>query len=278
MRIKLTNELIPLNLLAFILVAAIVFFPSNILRVFLGIPFLLFFPGYTLMAALFVRKERMDGIERVALSFGLSIAVVAFIGLILNYTPWGIGLETVLYSIASFVLVTSIIAWFRRRRLTDIERFSVDFNLIIPGQGGGAWDKPLSIALLICILVALGVLSYVIIAPKIGEKFTEFYILGLEGKAANYPTELAVGEEGRVIVGIINQEHEPVIYRVEVRIDGVSNNNIWPVMLEHEEKWEEIVSFIPHKTGDNQKVEFLLHEQWQSEVYQSVELWIDVRE
>jgi len=30
-----------------------------------------------------------DGIERVALSFGLSIAIVPLIGLVLNFTPWG---------------------------------------------------------------------------------------------------------------------------------------------------------------------------------------------
>jgi len=35
---------------------------------------------------------------------------------------------------------------------------------------------------------------YVIVTPKQGEKFTEFYILGPEGMADDYPTDLAVGE------------------------------------------------------------------------------------
>ncbi|MFP3976163.1 MAG: DUF1616 domain-containing protein, partial [Dehalococcoidia bacterium] len=70
--------LIPLALLA-----------SGPARIVLGILFVLFFPGYMLIAALFPRKESLDGIERVALSFGLSIAVVPLIGLVLNYTPWG---------------------------------------------------------------------------------------------------------------------------------------------------------------------------------------------
>ena len=38
--------------------------------------------------------------------------------------------------------------------------------------------------------------AYVIITPKEGEKFTEFYILGPNGTASDYPTELKVGEEG----------------------------------------------------------------------------------
>lgn len=49
-----------------------------------------------------------------------------------------------------------------------------------------------------------------------GEKFTEFYTLGLSGKATDYPKELAISAEAKVIVGIINQERETVTYRVEV--------------------------------------------------------------
>ena len=69
MVIRVKDELIPLNLLVIVLVAVIILFPSNILRLILGLPFLLFLPGYTLVAALFTKKEGMGGIERVALSF-----------------------------------------------------------------------------------------------------------------------------------------------------------------------------------------------------------------
>lgn len=107
---RIGDGLLPLNLLVIVLVAAIIFFPSSIQRIILGLPFVLFIPGYVLMAALFTKKEGMGGIERVALSFGMSIAVVPLIGLILNYTPWGVRLESVLYSVASFIFIASIIA------------------------------------------------------------------------------------------------------------------------------------------------------------------------
>ncbi len=81
------------------------------LRVALGLPFILFFPGYVLIAALFSRKDDLSGIERVALSFGLSIAVVPLIGLGLNYTPWGIRLAPVLVSLIIFIVAVSGIAW-----------------------------------------------------------------------------------------------------------------------------------------------------------------------
>ncbi len=277
MTIRVKDELIPLNLLVIVLVAVIILFPSNILRIILGLPFLLFFPGYTLVAALFIKKEGMGSVERVALSFGLSIAVVPLIGLILNYTRWGIRTEPVLYSIVSFILITSIIAWLRRGRLPEPERFGIEFQMRLPGWGGGVWDRMLSVILTLAILGALGTLGYAIASPKVGERFTEFYIEGLEGKATDYPKELVVGEEGKVIVGIINREHETVTYRVEVAIDEIKNNEVGSVALDHDGEWEEIVGFIPGRAGDNQKVEFLLYKQGQDEVYQRLHLWVDVR-
>src|SRR5207245_4585088 len=53
----------------------------------LAIVLVLFAPGYVLVAALFPRDVEIDWIERIALSFGLSIAVVPLLGLFLNFTP-----------------------------------------------------------------------------------------------------------------------------------------------------------------------------------------------
>lgn len=121
------SGLLPLNILAALLIIVVAFSLSNVVRIVLGLPFLLFFPGYTLILALFPKKEGIGGIERVALSFGLSIAVVPLIGLILNYMPWGITLQSVLYSIATFTLTMSTIGWLRRKRLPEQERFDIEF-------------------------------------------------------------------------------------------------------------------------------------------------------
>ena len=278
MRIKLGDGLIPLNLLAWVLILFIIFFPSNTLRIILGIPFVLFCPGYTLMAALFTKKEGMGGIERVALSFGLSIAVVSLIGLILNYTPWGIRLEPILYSVASFILIASIIAWLRRRRLTEHERFAIQFQVTMPGWGEGVWGKVLAITVVVAILATLGTLGYVIATPKVGETFTEFYILGQDGKAANYPKELKVGEKGEVIVGVVNHEGKEVSYRVEVVVGSQESTEVGPVVLVNEQKWEGEVSFVPEVAGENQKVEFLLYKDGEVEpCLEPLHLWVDVK-
>ena len=279
MRIRTQNELLLLNIMAVLLIIVIAFFPSSALRIVLGLPLVLFFPGYTLIAALFPRTNELSSIERVALSVGLSIVVVPLIGLILNYTPWGIKLYPVLISLIIFIMATSALAWYRRRKLAEVDRFTVSFNLsLAPWRGQGSIDKILSVILIVAILGAIGTLSYVIAAPKVSERFTEFYILGPEGKTEGYPKELVVGEEAKVIVGIVNREHKTVSYRVEVRIDGVRNNEVGLLVLEHDEKWEEVVSFTPERVGDNQKVEFVLYKKGEGEPYlEPLHLWINVK-
>jgi uncharacterized membrane protein len=280
MRARFGNGLLILNILSVILILVVTFLPTNVLRIILGIPFVLFFPGYALMAALYPKKDPISGIERVALSLGLSIAVTPLIGLILNYTPLGIRLESVLYSLFFFIFVTSLIAWLRRRRLPEAERFSFELHLALSALWrGGTRDRVLSIVLVLAILGALGAMGYVIAKPKAGQSFTEFYILGLSGKATDYPSELEVGEEGKVIVGIANHEHEAVTYQVEVRIGGAKNNEVGPIVLQPDEKWEKEAGFVPKVPGKNQAVEFLLYKNGQLDPnLETLRLWIDVVE
>jgi hypothetical protein len=99
-----------INILVIVLIIIITFVPYDLPRIILGLPLVMFFPGYTLIAALFPKRDDIDSIERVALSFGLSIAVVVLIVLMLNYSPWGIKLYPILISLGIFILVTSLIA------------------------------------------------------------------------------------------------------------------------------------------------------------------------
>ena len=285
MRKRLQNELLLLNAIAVLLIIIITFFPSSILRIILGLPFVLFLPGYTLIAALFPKANTLDGIERVGLGCGLSIAVVPITGFILNYTPWGIRLYPVLISLAIFIVATSIVAWYRRHRLTEGERFTISWNLSLSfWKGQSPTVRVLSVILAAVILGAVATAGYVITTPRVGEKFTEFYILGLGGEAINYPREMKVGEEGRVIVGIINREHETVSYRIEISLDGVSNNQAGPLVLEHDEKWEEVISFTPDSFNPDrregyQKVEFLLYKNGENTpCLKPLHLWILVQE
>ena len=281
MRIKIRNELLAINILSVVLILTISFFPNQALRIILGLPFILFLPGYTLIAALFPKKSGLDAIERVALSFGLSIAVVPLIGLVLNYTPWGIRLYPILVSLTVFIAALSVIAWYRRHSLPEQEKLTLILNLSLPRQENRL-DRVLSIVLILAIVGAIGTLGYVIASPRVGERFTEFYILGLEGRAEGYPTELTVGEEGRVILGITNREHEIMGYEVKIKIDGVLQQRIGPIELAHEQGWREEVGFVPQEPGKDQKVQFVLYKipalDAEGEPGLTLHLWIDVKE
>ena len=275
MSIKMRNDLIPINLLVVILILVLTFFPSIVLRIVLGIPFLLFFPGYTLIAALFPRRERMDAIERVALSFGTSITIVPLTGLMLNYTAWGIRLEPVLYSVSSFILATSIIAWLRRRRLPEQEQL-ITFRLRVPGWGKSVQEKILSVVLVFAILAAVGVLGYAAVTPKTVDKFTEFYLLDAAGEMADYPQKFSPDVAANVVVRIVNYEQQDVIYRLEIRSSGETIKEIVPIKLKNREKWEQKVDFVAVSVGENQEVEFTLFKEGDDEPYRSLRLWLNV--
>jgi len=83
-------------------------------RITLGLVFVLFLPGYVLVAALYPRKDDLDLVERLALSLGLSIAVVPLIGLALNYSPWGIRLDPILAFLTLFIVLAASVAVYRR--------------------------------------------------------------------------------------------------------------------------------------------------------------------
>jgi uncharacterized membrane protein len=285
MKSKLDKDLWLIGILTIVLAVVIAFFPSTVARIILGLPFLLFFPGYALMSALFPKKGSLGGVERVALSFGLSLAVVPLIGLILNFTPWGIRLEPILISLAVFIIVGSGVAWYRREKLAPEERFAVSFNIRLSSREGRSMaDKVLSVVLVVAIAGAIGTLGYVVATPRVGEKFTEFYILGPNGKAEDYPTELMVGEEGKVILGIVNHEQEEVRYTVEVWIDGEKGKvriggeerDEIDIELGNGEKWKQEVGFVPQKAGEGQKVEFVLYKDGEPYFEEPPYLWIDV--
>ena len=86
----------------------------TVLRYILGTLYILYLPGYALVEALYPERGDIKPLERLALSIGLSLAVVPLIGLVLNYTPWGIRLGPVIASLALFTLGISVVALVRK--------------------------------------------------------------------------------------------------------------------------------------------------------------------
>jgi len=253
---------------------------KTFIRTILGIVLVLFIPGYSLIAALFPKWGDLDGIERAALSFGLSIAVTPLIGLALNYTPWGIRLDPILISLTIFTLAMCLIAFLRRRKLPEEERFFVPFgqftkNIRGSFKGESRTERILSIILIITILLAISTTVYIIVKPKEGEKFTEFYILGPDGKASNYPTNLTTGQNGSMIIGVVNHEYTTTDYQLVVKMnDTILKNET--MTLTNGQKVEIPYTFTAGSTGQK-KLEFLLYKLPDNETaYRSLHLWLNV--
>lgn len=303
------------------------------LRIVFGLAFVLFLPGYAFIAALFHeagespvgepdaeqaideespahhRSDRgIDGIERVALSFGLSIAVVPLIGLVLNFTPWGIRLVPIVVSVSGFTVVCTAVAARRRWRLPPDERFAVPYRAWLHAGREELFDPDtrldgaLNALLVASILLAVGSVGYAVAVPKQGETFTEFYILTENESgvlvAANYPTEFQRGESKPVVIGVGNQEHQRMAYTVVVELQGVrivgANNTTVRVQeqvgldrlrtgsLGHNATWRHRYAITPTMTGEELRLAFLLYRgkapprPTVNNSYRELHLWINV--
>ncbi len=223
---KSSWDLVAMIVLSGLLILSILLVPDFGLRIVFGLPFLLFFPGYALIAFLFPEKKSLDVIERVALSFGLSIAITPLIGFGLNYTPFGIRLEPILFFVTLFIVGLSLAAYWRRWIVKEpylpFDAKIIFNSLLSQYRKEKGVDKWLTIILVVAILSSVVALAYVVVVPREGEKFTEFYVLGPGGKATDYPHNLTVSQNASVIVGIANHEQRQVHYFVQVWLVNAS--------------------------------------------------------
>jgi len=118
-------------------------------------------------------------------------------------------------------------------------------------------DRTISLILIIILTIAVIATIYITVTPNPGEKFTEFYLLGPDGKAGDYPTNLTTNDVGSLIIGIANHEQAITTYNLVVKL----NNNILlnqNIVINNNETKQIPFSFTA-PTGNNQKLDFLLY-------------------
>lgn len=321
---QLPFDLVAVCLVVFLTVA-VVLVPvvrETPIRIIVGIPFLLFSPGYALVAALFpeagsnrdgdasgrenvaMAGRHIDGIERVALSFGLSIAVVPLTGIVLNFTPLGIRLLPTLATVSGITLVATAVAAKRRQEVPPDERFRVPYRQWMRSAREMVFDPEtqadaaLSLLLVAGILLALSSVGYAMLVPQQGESFTELYLLTEteDGRlvADDYPTEFTQGEGKPLVVGITNRENQPTTYTLIVSLQRVRvENNSTAVLestqlnrfspsLDHNETWQQNHTITPTQTGQRLRLVYLLYRDTPPQsptvdnAYRETHLWVNV--
>ena len=259
----------------------------SFLRTYLGILLVLFLPGYALTGAIFPAKKDLDGIERAVISLGLSIAIVPIMGLVLNFTIGGIQEITILTSLSVFIFLMCVIAYQRRSLLSEEEAFEVPYKDFFLRMKTEVMKKPeckidrIFVVLLVFFALASVVsLAHIIGNQKEREHFTEFYIIGTNKTADGYPTDLVMGRNETIIVGIVNHEYRPVDYTMEMRLENQSLHlpeNQKQISIAHNVSWIEPVTFIPAFKGNNMKLEFLLFNETEKQTpYRHLHLWINI--
>lgn len=275
-------------ILTFLAIIAVYVPPINqtVLRVALSLV-LVFIPGYSMVAALFPAKSDMGWMERLFVSFGISLVILPSIGIILNFTPLGVRLETVTLCIAIFIVVCLLATYKRRHELSQDERFDVKpddiYRAIIqtfwrPSEG--AVGRTLAIVLLISAVISVCTLAYVTITPNSGERFTELYILGPNDKAYDYPLDFTQGEQKNITVVVSNHELRGMPYDLIVMLNNSSRSAI--IYSEHmnvsdNETWKKAIQVKPDVLGTNIELDFRLYADGNMvDPYRECHLWINV--
>jgi len=246
-------------------------------RIGLSLAFVLFLPGYVFVAALYPRKGDLELVERLALSLGLSIAVVPLISLGLNYSPWGIRLNPTLAFVTLFIVLAAGVAAYRRLTLPSDEAMGIPLNLALPKWSRVRLADRLLWPLLVLALVGLGVGTYFLASSSTGsEELTQFYVLGPSGKAEEYPRTVDVGDKFTLILGVVNHEGEEASYQVQAKMAGRLVVSLGSLQLANNEKWERPLVLTATQPGSNLKLEFVLYKGDSDAPYRTLHLWLDV--
>ena len=130
----------------------------------------------------------------------------------------------------------------------------------------------------VTLVVALLVVIVFAIAPiGTGDTYTEFYVLGPNGTASDYPENVTVGETATVRVGIGNSESRRQTYTLVIRTNETTFLTR-EITLDREEQWEEPVSVSFDSPGRKRlRLELYLGETTDGDPYRNLRLVVEVR-
>ncbi|RQG89233.1 DUF1616 domain-containing protein [Natrarchaeobius halalkaliphilus] len=302
-------RIVPADLTAVLAITVVtnvvVFFPfvrESPLRHLCGLVFLLFVPGYTLVCALFpeasrtagnlrsdryLRDERdvprgaggirsragIDLVERIALSVGSSLMIVPVLGLLVDVSPWPLGLESIMFSVTGFVVCSGGAAAVRRLQLPPDARFRprpISWSVIRRSKQDEPetrTDTLLNLLLIASIAFAVGIVTVAVVAPAGGEEFSSLTLLTEDDDgdlvAGDYPSEIQRDDGAPFVTGVTNQEHRTTAYTVvvvEQRAQRTESNGTvvtdqrelerFETELGHGESWYHEHEISPTMTGE----------------------------
>ena len=250
-----------------------------LLRIPLALVYLLYVPGYLLQVVLFPHQEDLDSIERAGLSLTLSVALVSILALVLDRLPWGFSLWSIVLGQAVMILLLMAVAMARRLTFPADQAYAPQLSLQPQAWWStlGITDRRLITMLVVTLLLVGLATTWIVAVPSDAEFMTEFFILGRDGLAEDYPRSTLVDDSFMLTAGVTNLEREPATYWVIIKIGDRLIGSIEPFSLGMGETWRGQLSLAMPEAGDNQRVDILLGRENYIFPYRSLRLWVDVK-
>lgn len=188
-------------------------------------------PGFALSKILFPGSHDLTLAERLALSIGGSVALVALIAFALDAGPGTIGRAALTIGLPALCLVLGVVAIVRERVAGDAAR-----SRRSSARGDGLAFALVSLGLVVLVTGFWSVLQ--ITDPPAAA--TEFYLLDESDRLEGYPSSWNTGDRLTVVVGVTSREPEPTRFRIEV----AGERTLHTPLLTPGSSWREQVSFV----------------------------------
>lgn len=298
-----TSDLVAVIVFTAITLAATVSSVDGPLLAVVAIPFLLFVPGYALVAALFPNREstysqhRLIGTERILYAVVASICLAVIVGVNLDFTAWPIRPVPVVSALAAVTVLSSLVAFYRRRTAdSESAKTAVQFNTAggPRSQSGDDGVKLGSVIVGIAVILALTSVTLVAAQDQRGEQYTELALLTAndgELQADNFPAEMELGGSSELYFTVTNREQRQNEYVVLIRLTRTAPTgeviesarlDTYSESLGPGERWQQRHSVTPVLEGQRLRLTYLLYRGSVPEqptvdnAYRETHIWIDV--
>ncbi len=299
---------------------------ATTVRPIVVLPLIVFVPGYVLVAFLFPRRHSLperfrtfseervtdetagyiDLVERGALGFGVSVALVPILALGISVAGFDLSTRNILGTLVAFAVIGSVLAAFRRFRVAPKQRFTLPVRRWFVGLhgaltgAGSVTGTVLNVALVLSVIIALGTLGGAVTSPADGQATSEITLLTENGSgdlvSEGYPSQFTSGEEQDMTVRVENNEREETTYTVVVVVQRVDVTDGSASVLEQEEVtrlqntvgqnevWTERHAVAPEMIGEDLRLQYLLYKDGVPDdpspenAYRSAYVWISVTE
>lgn len=287
--------------------------PESTLRFLIALPLIAVLPGYACVSMLFPGvpesddarwsglKRGLDGVERAALGFGLSLAIVPLV-LVAVGTVLPLTLEVVLVALCVVTLTFAQLASLRRLRLPPEARYG--FHPLVRARDAydsafadrGVAGQAAALVLVVGMIAGVGSVAVAVGTQPDANTFTEFYVgtTNDDGElvTGGYPETVVVGEPATLTFGVENHERTTQEYVVVVQLQRVDDGEVvsrdrlgtFDETVPAGDTWQRTHDVVPSQTGDDLRITYLLYRGEPPEVpttenaYRHLHIWIDVTE